>query len=1232
LITDQGDVAVIIEDDPANPGQFVISAYMEFDSTTPSDQDISYSYLSACDFSVTEQNFTASAYISCDSDSYSFRLPPVTSASVTSLVTDTDSLPTGSASHSLHTLLVPVPDLDTRDPEVATFASRKYKPVARKIRPVLADLPDKFRITRNIIGDPLADMPTLSPNPPPFTPTGRYTADNRALIDKVHPGEFLWPQERELMHHFMCIQNQGFAWDDSQRGRFREDFFPPVVMPVVEHKPWVLRNMPIPPGIYEDVCKIIKTKIAAGVYERSNSAYRSRWFTVLKKGGISLRIVHSLEPLNAVTIQHSGVPPHTEQIAEQFAGRACGGILDLYVGYDERALDEVSRDYTTFQTPFGAMRLVTLPMGWTNSVPIFHDDVTYILQAEIPHTTIPYIDDVPIRGPATRYVLPDGSYETHPENSGIRRFIWEYFQGLNRVVQRMKYCHGTFSGYKATLCAEEITVVGHRCTFFGRLPDTSRMAKIVNWGPCQDLSDVRAFLGTVGVTRMFIRNFAHRAHALTILTRKNQPFIFGPEQIAAQEDLKQALLDSPALRPINYASPSPVIFAVDTSHIAIGYHLCQCDADDPKKRYFARFGSITLNDREARFSQPKLELYGLFRALGAMKLYLIGVRNLVIEVDARYIKGMLSKPDLHPGASINRWILAILTFHFTLVHVPGTHHGPDGMSRRRPQPGDEADPPDDIDDWVDELYGFMHIINTDCPRSQPQSRVAIFVSEVADIALPTDEGAIASYSDVPRTIKAQLDDDRVALVRKWLEDLQRPADFSDAEYKSFVRYCMMFFLHAGKLWRKDPQQRHKLVATPASRMSVLRAAHDDVAHKGFYATHSLIALRFWWPHMRADIAWFIRTCRLCQLRQIRNVLIPPTVAIPAPMFAKIYTDTMHLPRSGGFKYIVQGRCSLTHYVEFRALRKESSTALGDWLFEDVLCRWGGLTEIVTDNGPPFVKAVNYLAKKYHIRHIRISGYNSRANGIVERPHFDVRQALFKAVDGDQAKWSRAVYSIFWADRVTIRRRMGCSPYFAVTGSHPILPLDIAEATYLLPPPTSTMTTTDLIAVRAIALQKRHSHLSALHSRVMSARLQAAVRFERDHIATIRDFDFQRGDLVLVRNTAIEKSLNRKMRPRYIGPLVVISRNKGGAYIICELNGSVFDRPIAAFRVIPYFARKSITLPDLDDFLDIPTDRLGDMEASEVTDPDADGSAEGRSIASDSDAESDDATDDMADED
>jgi hypothetical protein len=77
---------------------------------------------------------------------------------------------------------------------------------------------------------------------------------------------------------------------------------------------------------------------------------------------------------------------------------------------------------------------------WTDvplHVPIFHDDVTFILQAEIPHVTILYINNVPIKGPTTTYRNVDDSYKTIPENPGICRFVWEHFENLNRVVQRM---------------------------------------------------------------------------------------------------------------------------------------------------------------------------------------------------------------------------------------------------------------------------------------------------------------------------------------------------------------------------------------------------------------------------------------------------------------------------------------------------------------------------------------------------------------------------------------------------------------------------------------------------------------------------------------------------------------------------------------------------------------------------------------------------------------------------
>jgi hypothetical protein len=181
--------------------------------------------------------------------------------------------------------------------------------------------------------------------------------------------------------------------------------------------------------------------------------------------------------------------------------------------------------------------------------------------------------------------------------------------------------------------------------------------------------------------------------------------------------------------------------------------------------------------------------------------------------------------------------------------------------------------------------------------------------------------------------------------------------------------------------------------------------------------------------------------------------------------------------------------------------------------------------------------------------------------------------------------------------------MGCSPYFAVTGSHPLIPLDISEATYLQPPPDSILSSTDLISRRAIALQKRSHDLEILYSRVYSARLEAAKCFEEVHQRTVKDYDFERGDLVLMRNTQIEKALNRKMRPRYLGPLIVVAQNFGGAYVLCELDGAVLHRPIAAFHILPYLARKSIALPP--SFVNITEERLEELRTTTEIDDDPD---------------------------
>jgi hypothetical protein len=62
-------------------------------------------------------------------------------------------------------------------PDTNLFLStkKKYKPVTKKVRTVIGELPEKFWIEHNIIGNPLDDLLALNPNPPPFIPTDHYT-------------------------------------------------------------------------------------------------------------------------------------------------------------------------------------------------------------------------------------------------------------------------------------------------------------------------------------------------------------------------------------------------------------------------------------------------------------------------------------------------------------------------------------------------------------------------------------------------------------------------------------------------------------------------------------------------------------------------------------------------------------------------------------------------------------------------------------------------------------------------------------------------------------------------------------------------------------------------------------------------------------------------------------------------------------------------------------------------
>src|ERR1700743_452272 len=82
-------------------------------------------------------------------------------------------------------------------------------------------------------------------------------------------------------------------------------------------------------------------------------------------------------------------------------------------------------------------------------------------------------------------------------------------------------------------------------------------------------------------------------------------------------------------------------------------------------------------------------------------------------------------------------------------------------------------------------------------------------------------------------------------------------------------------------------------------------------------------------------------------------------------------------------------------------------------------------------------------------------------------------------------------------------------------------------------------------------------------------------FENRQKHSIRDFDFEPGQLVLGRNSAEDAGLKNKYRPWYLGLFVVVRRNQGGAYMLSEMDGTLSKLRFAAKRLIPYHLRSKI---------------------------------------------------------
>lgn len=148
----------------------------------------------------------------------------------------------------------------------------------------------------------------------------------------------------------------------------------------------------------------------------------------------------------------------------------------------------------------------------------------------------------------------------------------------------------------------------------------------------------------------------------------------------------------------------------------------------------------------------------------------------MVEVNAKYIKGMINNPNIQPSATTNCWIAGILLFNFKLQYVPTKDHASaDGLSC---QPHAEAD----HNDWIDKAYSFaMECLNM---AAQGSSKNILLTAGHSCVTSPCK--LISTFTTtmplIPWNSKAQACYKQVLCIQPFLLHLECPSRLMDQEY------------------------------------------------------------------------------------------------------------------------------------------------------------------------------------------------------------------------------------------------------------------------------------------------------------------------------------------------------------------------------------------------------------------------------------------------------------------
>jgi hypothetical protein len=206
------------------------------------------------------------------------------------------------------------------------------------------------------------------------------------------------------------------------------------------------------------------------------------------------------------------------------------------------------------------------------------------------------------------------------------------------------------------------------------------------------------------------------------------------EAQVAMDELKRLVTKPPVLKALDYKAakvikPPPqvfnhglVILAVDSSIHGSGWVLYQIWQTD---RHPILFESCMFNRIKSKYSQLKVELYGIFQAVKELCHQIWGI-HFSMEVDAKFLEQMIKEPDLS-NAPMTHWVSYIQLFDFSLRHVSAEKgKAQDGLSRK--QLTNEDSDESDAESYLDKFFGFSIYATNDLENRSHSDALAVLTT------------------------------------------------------------------------------------------------------------------------------------------------------------------------------------------------------------------------------------------------------------------------------------------------------------------------------------------------------------------------------------------------------------------------------------------------------------------------------------------------------------------------